>query len=139
MEKSEQILKGMHKWIGHKIDELVGDNIWMALVSNSAKRIVGEYVETILPMNMIVPIFSNHGVIDADVFASEIITALNNTPDISQEIAGGIVIHLTRGVVKVELPSTGIVKTLLGGNNVINFREPDIRELAQYINEAKNE
>lgn len=137
MDKREQIYKGITKWISSKVDELIGDNIWMALASNTIKRTASELIEGVLPMEMLIPIFSNRGVIDADVVAAELIEALNNVPDYSQEFKGGITIHLSKGVIKVELPSNGIVSSLLKGNNVLNFREADIKELAQFINESK--
>lgn len=139
MEKSEQILKGISKWIGSKVDELVGDNIWLALISQTVKRTASEFIESILPADMLIPVLSNHGVVDADVVAEELIEALNNVPDYTQEFKGGIAIHLTKGVIKVELPSNGLLSSIMQGNNVLKFYEDDIRELAKCINEAKNE
>lgn len=139
MDKREQIYKGISKWIGSKVDDIVGDNIWLALMSQTIKRTASEFVEGVLPMDMLVPILSNHGVIDADVVAEELIDALNNVPDYTQELKGGITIHLTKGVIKVELPSNGLLSSILQGHNVLKFHEDDIRELAMYINEAKGE
>ena len=139
MDKREQIYKGMNKWIGSKVDELIGDNIWLALMSQTIKRTVSEFIESILPVDMLIPVLSNHGVIDADIVADELIEALNNAPDYTQEFKGGIAIHLSKGVIKVELPSNGLLSSILQGNNVFKFYEDDIRELARYINEAKNE
>lgn len=139
MEKSEQILKGISKWIGSKVDELVGDNIWLALISQTVKRTASEFIESILPTDMLIPVLSNHGVVDADVVAEELIEALNNVPDYTQEFKGGIAIHLAKGVIKVELPSNGLLSSIMQGNNVLKFYEDDIRELAKCINEAKNE
>ena len=139
MDKREQIYKGISKWIGSKVDELVGDNIWLALMSQTIKRTASEFVESILPVDMLVPVLSNHGVIDADVVAEELIEALNNVPDYTQEFKGGIAVHLSKGVIKIELPSNGLLSSILQGNNVFKFHEDDIRELARYINEAKGE
>ena len=138
MDKREQVYKGLNKWIGSKVDELVGDNIWLALASNTIKRTASELIEGVLPMEMLIPMLSNRGVIDAEIVANELIEALNNVPDYTQDF-GTVAVHLSKGVVKVELPSIGIVSSLLKGNNVLKFTEDDIRELARYINEAKNE
>ena len=138
MDKREQIFKGINKWIGVKVDELVGDNVWLALASKTIKRTASELIEGILPMDMLIPILSNRGVIDAEVVADELIEALNNVPDYTQDF-GAVAVHLSRGVVKIELPSNGVVSSLLKGNNVLKFTEDDIKELARYINEAKNE
>lgn len=139
MTNSEQIYKGIEHWINHKVDELIGENVWMALASGTIKRVANEFVNTMVPSNMLELMLSNHGVIDAEIFAQEMISALNNVPEMTQELGAGIVLHLSKGTVSIELPSNSIVKALLNGDNVINFREPDIRELAQYINQAKNE
>lgn len=139
MTNSEQIYKGINTWINHKVDELIGENVWMALVFGTIKRVANEYINTMVPSNILELMLSNHGVIDAEVFAQEMIDALNNVPDMTQELGAGIAIRLSKGVVSIELPSNSIVKSLLNGDNVINFREPDIRELAQYINQAKIE
>lgn len=136
MDKREQIFKGINKWISAKVDELVGDNIWLALASKTIKRTASELIEGLLPMDMLIPILSNRGVIDAEVVADELIEALNNVPDYTQDF-GAVAVHLSRGVVKVELPSNGIVSSLLKGNNVLKFTEDDIKELARYINESK--
>jgi hypothetical protein len=137
MDKREQVYKGVSKWISTKVDELVGDNIWLALASNTIKRTTSELIEGVLPMDMLIPILSNRGVIDAQIVADELIEALNNVPDYTQEFKGGIAVHLTKGVIKVELPSSGIISSLLKGNNVFKFTEDDIRELAKFINESK--
>lgn len=139
MTNSEQIYKGINSWINHKVDELIGENVWMALASGTIKRVANEFVNTMVPSNMLELMLSNHGVIDADVFAQEMIGALNNVPEMTQELGAGIALRLSKGTVSIELPSNSVVKALLNGDNVINFREPDIRELAQYINQAKNE
>lgn len=138
MDKREQVLKGMEKWIGAKVDELIGDNVWLALMSKTIKRTAFELIDGLLPMDMLIPVLSNHGVIDADIVADELIEALDNVPDFTQEFKGGIAVHLSKGVIKIELPSNGLLTSLLNGDNVFNFREGDIKELAQYINEAKN-
>lgn len=138
MDKREQIFKGINKWISAKVDELVGDNVWLALASKTIKRTASELIEGLLPMDMLIPILSNRGVIDAEVVADELIEALNNIPEYTQDF-GAVAVHLSRGVVKVELPSNGVVSSLLKGNNVLKFTEDDIKELARYINEAKNE
>lgn len=139
MTNTEQIYKGINSWINHKVDELIGENIWMALASGTIKRVANEFVDSMIPSNVLELMLSNHGVIDADIFAQEMIGALNNVPDMTQDLGAGIALHLSKGTVSIELPSNSIVKALLNGDNVINFREPDIRELAQYINQAKNE
>lgn len=136
MDKREQIFKGINKWISAKVDELVGDNVWLALASKTIKRTASELIEGLLPMDMLIPILSNRGVIDAEVVADELIEALNNVPDYTQEF-GVVAVHLSRGVVKVELPSNGVVSSLLKGNNVLKFTEDDIKELARYINVSK--
>ena len=118
------------------MDELVGDNVWLALASKTIKRTASELIEGLLPMDMLIPILSNRGVIDAEVVADELIEALNNVPDYTQEF-GVVAVHLSRGVVKVELPSNGVVSSLLKGNNVLKFTEDDIKELARYINVSK--
>lgn len=138
MDKREQVYKGVNKWISAKVDELVGDNIWLALASNTIKRTASELIESMLPMEVLIPMLSNRGVIDAEIVANELIEALNNVPDYTQDF-GAVAVHLSKGVVKVELPSTGLVSSLLKGNNVLKFTEDDIKELAQCINEAKNE
>lgn len=139
MDKNEQIYKGMSKWISSKVDDLIGDNIWLALMSQTIKRTASEFVGSILPVDMLVPMLSNHGIIDADIVAEELIEALNNVPEYSQEFKGGIVLFLSKGEIKVELPSNGLLSKVLQGNNVLKFHEDDIRELAKYINESKNE
>ena len=136
MDNREQIFKGINKWISAKVDELVGDNVWLALASKTIKRTASELIEGLLPMDMLIPILSNRGVIDAEVVADELIEALNNVPDYTQEF-GVVAVHLSRGVVKVELPSNGVVSSLLKGNNVLKFTEDDIKELARYINVSK--
>lgn len=136
MDKREQIYKGINKWIGVKVDELVGDNIWLALLSQTAKRTASELIEGLLPMDILIPMLSNRGIINAEVVADELITALNNIPDYTQDF-GAVAVHLSRGVIKIELPSSGIVSSLLKGNNVLKFGEDDIRELAKFINESK--
>lgn len=136
MGTSEQILKGINEWISYKVDELVGSNILMALMSETIKRVAYQFVETAIHPNLLELVFCNHKVVDADVFAGELVRALESAPDYHQEFKG-VEIHLSRGIVKFELPSNAIVKALLNGDNVIVLKEPDIRELAQYINNAK--
>lgn len=133
MDKREQILQGISKWIDSKVDDLTRGNIWMALASNTIKRVANEFIETIVPIDVLVLMLSNRGVIDADIFADELVSAINNAQDVKQEY-GGVLLRINNGVISVELPSNSIVKGLLNGNNVLNFREADIRELAQYIN-----
>lgn len=138
MEKREQILKGISRWIDSKVDELAGGNIWMAMAANPIKRVAKEWLNTAVPIDMLELLLSSHGVIDADVFADEVISAINNAPKVEKEF-NGILLSLNQGVISVEFPSNSIVKGLLNGDNVLNFRESDIRELAQFINESKNE
>lgn len=139
MTNAQQINTGISNWINHKVDELIGENIWMALASGTIKRVANEFVDSMVPSNVLELMLSNHGVIDAEIFAQEMIDALNNVPDMTQELGAGIALHLSKGVIRIELPSNSVVKALLNGDNVINFREPDIKELAQYINQAKND
>lgn len=138
MDKREQILKGISKWIDSKVDELAGNNILMALAANPIKRVGKEWLNTVIPIDMLELLLSNHGVIDAQILANEVIEAINNAPIVEKEF-NGIMLRLKDRVISVELPSNSIVKGLLNGNNVLNFRESDIRELAQFINESKNE
>lgn len=138
MDKREQILKGISKWIDSKVDELAGNNILMALAANPIKRVAKEWLNTVIPIDMLELLLSNHGVIDAQILANEVIEAINNAPIVEKEF-NGIMLRLKDRVISVELPSNSIVKGLLNGDNVLNFRESDIRELAQFINESKNE
>lgn len=138
MDKREQILKGISKWIDSKVDELAGNNILMALAANPIKRVGKEWLRTVIPIDMLELLLSNHGVIDAQILANEVIEAINNAPIVEKEF-NGIMLRLKDRVISVELPSNSIVKGLLNGDNVLNFRESDIRELAQFINESKNE
>lgn len=137
MNNKTQILSGITDWIEAKVDQLSAGNIWMAIASNTIKRIASEVVEAYLPMDILEMAMLNHGVVDANILADEVISSLNNVDDVSVEIKGGVMLHLSRGMVQLELPSVSAVKALLGGDNVINLRAEDIRELAQYINKAK--
>ena len=42
-------------------------------------------------------------------------------------------------MIQIELPDTSTVRSILKGHNVINLRESDIRELAECINDVKNQ
>lgn len=137
MTTNEQIIKGISEWISAKIDELSGTNIWLALAANPIKRVVGEYIGKILPMDIAGLLLCNNGVLDADVFANEVISAVNNAPEITQDFGGGYSLTIKEGAISLVMPDNGITKTLLGGHNVINFREEDIRELAKCINNQK--
>lgn len=137
MEKREQVLNGIHRWIDAKITELANNNVWMALASNTLKRVAKDWIETVIPVDMLLLLLSNRGVVDADVLANELIMALNNAPDIQKDFSG-IMLKLSRGVISIELPSNSVVKGLLNGNNVLNFREGDIKELAQFINNKED-
>lgn len=137
MTTNEQIIKGVSEWISAKIDELSGTNIWLALAANPIKRVVGEYIGKILPMDLAGLLLCNNGVLDADVFANEVISAVNNAPEITQDFGGGYSLSIKEGAISFAMPDNGITKALLGGHNVINFREEDIRELAKCINNQK--
>lgn len=137
MTTNEQIIKGISEWVSAKIDELSGTNIWLALAANPIKRVVGEYIGKILPMDIAGLLLCNNGVLDADVFANEVISAVNNAPEITQDFGGGYSLSIKEGAISFVMPDNGITKTLLGGHNVINFREEDIRELAKCINNQK--
>lgn len=138
MNNKTQILTGINAWMEAKVDELAAGNVWMAMAANTVKRIASEAIEAYLPMDVLEMALANHGVVDANILADEFIASLDNVRDVSTELAGGIIIRLNSGVVQIDFPSGGAIQALLGGNNVINFRADDIRELAQYINNAKN-
>ena len=138
MNNKTQILTGINAWMEAKVDELATGNVWMAMAANTVKRIASEAIEAYLPMDVLEMALANHGVVDANILADEFIASLDNVRDVSTELAGGIIIRLNPGVVQIDFPSGGAIQALLGGNNVINFRADDIRELAQYINNAKN-
>lgn len=138
MGAKKQIMQGLSKWIDSKVNELAKDNIWMALASSTIKRVANEWISLVIPIDMVELLLSNHGVVDANVLADELIQALKNAPEVEKEI-NGVLISLKSGVISIELPSNSIVLGLLNGNNVLNFRESDIKELAQYINESKLE
>lgn len=138
MSNSDQILKGINIWIESKVDELACNSIIMCLMHETIKRAAGQVVEAIVPVKMLELVFCNHGVIDADLFANEITRALNKAPEISEEY-NGIVVNLKQGIIQIELPDTSTVRSILKGHNVINLRESDIKELAQCINDVKNQ
>ena len=137
MTTNEQIIKGISDWVSLKIDELSSDNIWLALAANPIKRVAGEYISKILPMDLMGLLFSSNGILDADVFANEIISSINNAPEITQEFEGGYSVTIKDGAISFIMPDNGITKAFLKGHNVINFREEDIRELAKCINNTK--
>ena len=137
MTTNEQIIKGISDWVSLKIDELSSDNIWLALAANPIKRVAGEYMSKILPMDLMGLLFSSNGILDADVFANEIISSINNAPEVTQEFGGGYSITIKDGAISFIMPDNGITKAFLKGHNVINFREEDIRELAKCINNTK--
>ena len=58
MTTNEQIIKGISDWVSLKIDELSSDNIWLALAANPIKRVAGEYISKILPMDLMGLLFS---------------------------------------------------------------------------------
>lgn len=138
MNNKTQILTGINAWMEAKVDELAAGNVWMAIAANTIKRVASDVVEAYLPMDVLEMALVNHGVVDANILADEFIASLDNIDNVSTELAGGIVVSLTPGTIRLELPSNGAVKALLGGDNVINFRAEDIKELAQFINNAKN-
>ena len=138
MNNKTQILTGINAWMEAKIDQLAAGNVWMAMASNTVKRVASEAIETYLPMDVVEMALANHEVVDANILADEFIASLDAVDNVNTELAGGIVIRLRPGVVQIDFPSNGAIKALLGGDNVINFRAEDIRELAQYINNAKN-
>lgn len=138
MNNKTQILSGINAWMEAKVDELAAGNVWMAIAANTIKRVASDVIEAYLPMDVLEMALANHGVVDANILADEFIASLDNVDNVSTELAGGIVVSLTPGTIRLELPSNGAVKALLGGDNVINFRAEDIKELAQFINNAKN-
>lgn len=138
MNNKTQILTGINAWMEAKVDELAAGNVWMAIAANTIKRVASDVIEAYLPMDVLEMALANHGVVDANILADEFIASLDNVDNVSTELAGGIVVSLTPGTIRLELPSNGAVKALLGGDNVINFRAEDIKELAQFINNAKN-
>lgn len=138
MNNKTQILTGINAWMEAKVDELAAGNVWMAIAANTIKRVASDVIEAYLPMDVLEMALATHGVVDANILADEFIASLDNVDNVSTELAGGIVVSLTPGTIRLELPSNGAVKALLGGDNVINFRAEDIKELAQFINNAKN-
>lgn len=132
----EQIMKGVSQWIDLKVDELAVDNIWLALGGNTIKRVLVNLIDDNLPMGIIKPLLSNHGVLDAKLFADELITALRNTPQTKLPISGDMYAVVGEGNISIYLPSNGLIDTLMKGVSVIHFRESDINELAQLINES---
>lgn len=138
MSNKDIIYKGVNAWISAKIDELAVNNIWLTLAARTIKRTAAEAIERVIPVDVIELLFTNHGIVDADIVAEELIEAINNAPDYAHEF-GSVTIRIKSGLIQIEFPSTGIIKSMLNGNNVINFRESDIKELAQHINEIKGE
>ena len=88
-------------------------------------------------MDLMGLLFSNNSILDADVFANEIISSINNALKITQDFEGGYSITIKDGAISFIMPDNGITKAFLKGHNVINFREEDIRELAKCINNTK--
>lgn len=134
MNNTEQIMNGISHWLSNKIDELSSNNIWLALAANPIKRVAGEYICKIIPIDILQMLLSKNGVINADIFADEVICAIKNAPEITQEFKGGYSITVKDGVISFIMPDNGIIKTLLNGDNVINIREEDIKDLARCIN-----
>ena len=132
----EQIMKGITKWIDLKVDELAVDNIWLALGSNTIKRVLVNLIDDNLPMDIIKPMLSNHGVLDAQLLADEINQALKAMPQTKLPITDGMYAVVGEGNISIYLPSNGLVDTFMKGVSVIHFRESDINELAQLINES---
>ena len=138
MNNKTQILSGINAWIEAKVDQLALDNVWMAMASNTIKRVASDVVEAYLPTDVLEMALANHGVVDANILADEFIASLEHVRDVSTELKGGVVVHLSPGLLQLDFPANGAIKALLGGDNVINFRSEDIRELARFINNAKN-
>lgn len=132
----EQIMKGVSQWIDLKVDELAVDNIWLALGGNTIKRVLINLIDDNLPMDIIKPLLSNHGVLDAQLLADEINQALKAMPQTKLPITDDMYAVVGEGNISIYLPSNGLVNTLMKGVSVIHFRESDINELAQLINES---
>ena len=132
----EQIMKGVSQWIDLKVDELAVDNIWLALGGNTIKRVLVNLIDDNLPMDIIKPLLSNHGVLDAQLLADEINQALKAMPQTKLPITDDMYAVVGEGNISIYLPSNGLVNTLMKGVSVIHFRESDINELAQLINES---
>lgn len=132
----EQIMKGISRWIDLKVNELAVDNIWLALGGNTIKRVLINIIDDNLPMEIIKPLLSNHGALDAKLLANELNTALRNMPQTKLPITESIHAVIGEGNISIYLPSNGFVDTLMKGISVIHFRESDINELAQLINES---
>lgn len=135
----EQIMAGISKWIDKKVDELAADSLYLTLGSNTIKRVLHNLADDYLPEDMLKPLLSNHGVVDANVLADEINATLRNMEQKTISIGGGFAVALGDGVVSIKLPDTPFVSGLMNGIKSINFREEDINELARYINESKIE
>ena len=131
----EQVMNGISRWIDLKVDELAVDNIWLALGSNTIKRVLVNLIDDNLPMDMIKPLLSNRGVLDAQLLANEINTALKAMPQTKLPISGDMYAVVGEGNISIYLPSNGLIDTLMKGVSVIHFRESDINELAKLINE----
>jgi hypothetical protein len=132
----EQIMKGVSQWIDLKVDELAVDNIWLALGGNTIKRVLVNLIDDNLPMGIIKPLLSNHGALDAKLLADELNTALRNMPQTKLPITDSMYAVIGEGNISIYLPSNGFIDTVMKGVSVIHFRESDINELAQLINES---
>ena len=132
----EQIMKGVSQWIDLKVDELAVDNIWLALGGNTIKRVLVNLIDDNLPMDIIKPLLSNHGVLDAQLLADEINQALKAMPQTKLPITENMYAVVGEGNISIYLPSNGFIDTIMKGVSVIHFRESDINELAQLINES---
>ena len=132
----EQIMKGVSRWIDLKVDELAVDNIWFALGGNTIKRVLVNLIDDNLPMGIIKPLLSNHGALDAKLLADELNTALRNMPQTRLPITDSMYAVIGEGNISIYLPSNGFIDTVMKGVSVIHFRESDINELAQLINES---
>lgn len=132
----ERIMRGISQWVSLKIDELAKDNIWLALGNNTLTRVIVNIIDDNMPMNIIQPLLSNRGVLDAQLLADEINSALKSMPKTKLPITEGIYAVIGEGTISVYLPSNNLINTLMNGISVIHFNESDINELAQLINES---
>ena len=139
MEARQQILSGITQWVSTKVDELASDNILLTLGSRTIKRVIVDMIDNNLSMDLIGPLMSNHGVVDAELMANEIIPALRVMPKTKIPIYGSMYATVGEGVISVYLPDNNTINTLMKGITALHFKEEDITELAQYINNAKNQ
>ena len=125
----EQVIKGINNWVSFKIDEIAEDNILLTLTSgvlkNGAKNIVSSW-----DMGMILPFITKGGVVDAHFATDEIVKSLNAITPKEVKIKG-IPMTIGGGYIKINLPDS--LGDLIGVN-VLSFKETDINDLANRIN-----